>query len=298
MKLKICLIFILFLFSFGCFNVNDSETSTHYMLVDGRFRSYNIFVPSETNEPLPLVFVLHGAGGNARTAENSFKFNQYAKEKNFIVVYPNGTNILPTALSWNGGICCGYAVQYDVNDVHFFEQLINQLNSHYNIDNDKIFFTGFSNGGYMSHRMACELPQKVNSIASLSGSIGIDECKPNKEISVLIIHGTKDLQVPYYGGVGPAALDGRLDKPTRYGFELWAKNNSCKENIITSESGNILKEKYDNCEKNSIVELNTFFGQDHFWSTNENGIVYFDRQTGEITNISKKIINFFFEEKK
>lgn len=292
MKIKVLIIFFILLLTFYIFITINSEDNTKIMLSDGRFRSFNIVVP-DFDEKMPLVFVLHGAGGNARTAENSFKFTEYAKKNNFIVVYPNGTNILPFSLSWNGGICCSYAVQYEVNDVLFFTELINNLEKKYNIDSDRIFFTGFSNGGYMSHRMACELSEKINSIASLSGSIGIDKCNPQKEVSVLILHGTKDLQVPYYGGVGPAALDGRFDKPTQYGFDLWKNNNECDSELIKTENGNIVTEKYNNCKNNSKVKLKTFFGQDHFWSRGQEGLLFYDTKNQQNINVTKKILEFF-----
>jgi polyhydroxybutyrate depolymerase len=60
-----------------------------------------------------------------------------------------------------------------------------------------------SNGGYMSHTLACELSNRITAIASVTGSIFNTQygsnCHPMRPVPVMQIHGTNDPTVPYIG---------------------------------------------------------------------------------------------------
>ena len=108
-------------------------TLTH----DGLERSYILHVPPSYNESqsLPLVLAFHGGGGNAENQMHVSGLNQLADEKGFIVVFPNGSGRLgDKLLTWNGGGCCGYAQEHNIDDVGFVRALIAELKSEFNID--------------------------------------------------------------------------------------------------------------------------------------------------------------------
>src|SRR4030042_1046173 len=98
-------------------------TTRHTLIHGGLNRSYLLYVPAavDWSKPVPLVFVLHGGTGNAESAVRMSGFHAVADRHGFLVAYPNGTNRLgdDILLTWNGGACCGYASDHDVDDVGF-----------------------------------------------------------------------------------------------------------------------------------------------------------------------------------
>jgi polyhydroxybutyrate depolymerase len=121
-----------------------------------------------------------------------------------VLVMPNGFEN-----SWNAGTCCGGASARGLDDVALTRALVAELGAHLNIDLDRIYATGFSNGGYLSLRLACEASDLIAAVAPGSGAIGTNEngggtnaasdfvaCEPAQAVSVLAFHGTQDTLVP------------------------------------------------------------------------------------------------------
>jgi len=157
-----------------------TRTWTH----DGVQRSYILYVPTSYNsaEPVSVVLVFHGGGGNAEGAVRMTGFNSLADEKGFIVVYPNGTGRLSDdkLLTWNGGTCCGWAQEQNVDDVGFVRAIVADLQSMASIDMKRIYATGISNGGIMSYRLACEASDLIAAIGPVAGTQNIAPCKPKE----------------------------------------------------------------------------------------------------------------------
>ena len=124
-----------------------------------------------------------------------------ANDLDAVVVYPNGTGAeqgLPQ--SWNAGTCCPFATFNLVDDVAFFDELITSLISQYDIDTDRVWVVGHSNGGMMAYRLACELSTRVTAIGVAAGALVIDTCSPVRPVSALHVHGELDTVVPLAGG--------------------------------------------------------------------------------------------------
>lgn len=194
---------------------------------DGRTRTYRV-VDLSDGGPAPLLFVLHGFGG---TAEG---MREYAGleaaldntlDTGVIVVYPNGSGSeegLPQ--SWNAGGCCPFAIYDMVDDVAFFDQLIESLTAQYDIDTDHVWVAGHSNGGMMAYRLACELSNRITAIGVAAGALMIESCSPSRGVSALHVHGDLDAVVPIAGGetagiVFPSANDS---------FERFVRANGCE----------------------------------------------------------------------
>ncbi len=115
--------------TFNSISVSSNDT-THTLTFGGLQRSYVLHIPTTYNsgQPVPLVFDFHGGLGNASTQMRTSNFEPLADEKDFIVVYPNGTGLLgDKLLTWNGGTCCGYAVKNNIDDVGFVRAIIADL---------------------------------------------------------------------------------------------------------------------------------------------------------------------------
>ncbi|MCX8064411.1 MAG: hypothetical protein N3G21_04485 [Candidatus Hydrogenedentes bacterium] len=296
-KFKV-LIKIVFTLSFiGIFTVPIITLTSCYrgyqcIYVDGEKRYYRIHIPENIslNEKVPLLLALHQFSDTARGMEKLTKFNELADKEKFIVVYPQGrwriwrTDPLPN------------------KDTRFLDVLINQLCDKHPIDTNRIFATGASAGGMMIQAYAC-YSSNLSGIAPVMGSMikkyG-EERTPAKKIPVLIIHGTSDPIVPYYGGETDSA-PGRTNNfmSAEENIKWWAEKYNClspPDNKMLPDS-NINDEFYSEliyypCEPGvALIKIN---GGGHTWAGNKN---YYPRfivgPTAPEPNISSLIWKFF-----
>lgn len=197
---------------------------------DGRERTYHLYVPGDLPEgPVPLLIALHGGVGSGTQFERTSGFDALADEHGFLVAYPDGVGVGPTdALrTWNGGHCCGRAARDQVDDVGFVRELIDTLETKYAIDPLRVFAAGHSNGGILSYRLACELSDRIVAVGLQSGSLGIDECRPDHPVSLLHIHGDADTNHPIDGGQGTTGISGVDFRSARTSVSDFAAVDGC-----------------------------------------------------------------------
>jgi polyhydroxybutyrate depolymerase len=233
----------------------------------GRTRRYFVHPPKgyDGKTPLPLVLVLHGAVQGAVNVERMSGMSAKADKENFLVAYPNGTSGSGLAPTWNAGACCGYALAHKVDDVGFLRALIDRLERDYTIDPKRIFATGISNGGMMSYRLACELAERIASIAPVEGAQDI-MCRPSGPVSVLVFHGTADLLVPYNGGTTPFQIGPkRTDTPVSATVAFWVKQDGCSATPKQEETSQLRIDTYSGCKDGTGVALYTIPRGHHMW---------------------------------
>jgi polyhydroxybutyrate depolymerase len=237
----------------------------------GLQRGFYLFVPSgyDPAESLPLVLALHGHFGDGPKMEGLSHLSSIAEDAGFIVAYPDGMN-----RGWNDG---RPDVNQGVDDVTFIRDLLTTLQSRYNIDSQRIYATGMSNGGFMSYRLACEMAGQFAAIAPVAATMGkglSSGCSPAHPISVCLIHGTADPLVPWNGGPVGRGLRQRGDvlsgdETARY----WAKVNSCETTSSNREVApsdpadptRIFVTWYKNGRAGSEVILYRIEGGGHAW---------------------------------
>lgn len=173
-----------------------NATLTH----DGELRDYSIYIPKNYTgtQPVPLLFNFHGLSSTATAQSTVAGFETIADTAGFILVHPQGLKVQGLA-HWNVG---GFTSASTVDDVGFTEAMIDSISANYNINAKRIYSTGYSNGGFFSFRLACELSDKIAAIASNAGTMTNDtynSCNPTHPTPVLQIHGTNDPIVPYNG---------------------------------------------------------------------------------------------------
>jgi len=186
-------------------------------------RAAEVQGPSDwcANHPLPVVFLLHGYGASAWLQDLLFRLNTRVEEMRFLLVLPDGTVDAVGRRHWNATPACCDFYGADIDDVSYLTGLLDELEERFTIDPDRVYFTGHSNGGFMSYRMACEIPHRIAAIAPLAGSTFENDasCLANEPVSVLHIHPTLDTTIPYAGTLYyPSA-----DEATR----RWAERNGC-----------------------------------------------------------------------
>lgn len=161
----------------------------------GMQRQYLVKTP-ENYESLPVLFYLHGLGDNITRLDNEFHFQQIADNYNWMIVIPQALNEGYGSM-WNAGLTAS-----TTNDSGFLMALLDSLATQYPVNQDSIFFTGFSMGGFMSHRMAIEHGDRINAAAPVSGLITTYMANHTAvaPVRILDIHGTTDPVVGYDGG--------------------------------------------------------------------------------------------------
>ncbi len=156
-------------------------------------------------------------------------FREIADTANFIIVHPQGTK-LNNEPHFNVG---GWTVGSQVDDVGFTAAMIDEISTNYQIDANRIYSTGMSNGGYMSFLLACQLSDRIAAIASVTGSMTpetFSDCSPTHPTPILQIHGTQDGVVPYNGAAWTKSIQEVLD--------YWIAFNNCSTNPSESERAN------------------------------------------------------------
>jgi len=241
------------------------------LTVGGLERSYILHAPSslDASKPVALVMSFHGGTGNAENQQRVSNFNSLADKEGFIVVYPNGTGRLgDKLLTWNGGTCCGYAMTNNVDDVAFVRAIVADVKTQYNIDAKRIYAAGFSNGGILSYRLACEAADLFAAIAPVSGTLNFKPCEPSESVSVIDFHGTADQNLPFDGGYGPNSIAGVLFASVEESLNFWLAADSCPATPISESFADVVHESYAPCASGTAVELYKIIGGGHAWPGN------------------------------
>ena len=164
-----------------------------------RNRSYMLHVPSSFNgtKPVPLVIDMHGFTSTANAQSGVSGFLQESDAKGFIVAWPSGLNN-----SWNAFGCCGNSLNRNVDDVGFIRAVVADIIAKGVIDESRVFATGLSNGGSMSHRLACQAADLFASTSPVSFTLNhaVNQCTPARPITVGHFHGINDTTVNFNGG--------------------------------------------------------------------------------------------------
>jgi polyhydroxybutyrate depolymerase len=266
---------------------------------DGAERRYLLRLPASSvlsAGAVPLVLVLHGGGGNAENAERMTGFTATARREGFIVAYPEGSSRFgQKLLTWNAGHCCGYAMERKVDDVGFIRSLIKQLLKQYPIDPQRVYVTGMSNGGMMTHRLGRELAGEVAAIAPVVATVFGDESKAGRPVSALMFNGMLDESVPYLGGPPGGrfndAWDGTLAKPALDQGVYWAGTNGCAKESVSQDRGAYVHWQYS-CPTGKAVELYLLKDSGHAWPGGQKGSRRGDAP-GTAVNATELIWAFF-----
>ena len=170
--------------------------------VGGKSRSYNMYVPTSypTDKLVPLVLRFHGLGGNGGQEISTTGYREMADQEGFILVAPSGSNG-SFGGAWNVGTCC--TSDRSVDDVAFVKAIINDVKKVANIDDKRIYATGFSMGGGMTHYLACHASDIIAAFAPEAFDLlqeNVGQCSPSRAVPLLSQRATNDNLVIYNGG--------------------------------------------------------------------------------------------------
>ncbi|MEW5742578.1 MAG: PHB depolymerase family esterase [Myxococcota bacterium] len=235
----------------ACGGTFDGEVT---LVHQGRSRRALVYVPaSAAGHAAPLILSLHGFSSDPEEHRDTTHYRELAEAKGFIVAFPSGV-----ARSWNGGACCGPSNVTGVDDVGFLRALISFLSVEYCVDARRIHVSGFSNGGFLAHRMGCEAADVVASVGVVAGQMAVAACAPVRPMPVAQLHGALDPVVPFPGNpfLGfPATM-------TTAGG--WAERDGCQATTRDDDAG-VQLHRWTQCAGGAQVQLTVVEGGGHDW---------------------------------
>lgn len=274
---------------FFSFVASGQQTNNGSITHNGLKRDYILYVPALYNPatPAPLVLNFHGYTSNALEQMLYGDFRPIADTAGFILVHPLGTKDLLGNNHWNVGWGTSTA-----DDIGFTAALIDSLSAQYAINPERIYSTGMSNGGFMSYTLACELSDRIAAIASVTGSMTVNQnqsCDPVHPMPVMEIHGTADGTVAYEGNI--------LFTPIPSVLAFWTQFNQCETSpeinpipdIDTADGCTAEHHLYKNGNQGVEVEHYKIIGGEHTWP----GSFFGGVGTNQDINASKEIWRFF-----
>ena len=282
-----------------------SETIQHENIE----RTYHIHLPPgfSREKPAPLVFALHGGGGNGQKFDQETTqgtLTAAADKRGMVLVFPEGIN-----KQWCEGRT-EILKKKTYDDVGFISKIIDVMVKNYGIDPKRIYATGISNGGFMSVRLAMDLSEKIAAVAPVTAQVAevLKDKTPKLPISIMIVNGTKDPLVPFDGGhVRLFKFSRSRGKilSTASTVELFRRHNGCdktpeKSRLLDkdpNDGANVEIEKHSGGKQGTEVILVKVIGGGHTWPGGSQylkpwlvGVVCRD------INASEMILDFFLRQ--
>jgi polyhydroxybutyrate depolymerase len=237
----------------SCYSNNNAQTIIH----DGINREYVLYIPNsyDGTSAVPLMLNFHGFGGSASDYMNYADMRSVAESDTFILVYPQGS-CSDGSSHWNP--CpVGGDNKSTADDIGFVESMINEISSQYNVDMERIYAAGYSNGGMMAYGLANYKSDLIAAVASVSG-VMLDCTGPTSHpMPVVHLHGTSDGVLPYNGGDGWNSAQSTL--------EHWINFNNTVLTPTVISDNNIEHYVYDQGDSLVSVEHYKYIGGDHVW---------------------------------
>ena len=226
---------------------------------------------TNAGDDAPAVLIaLHGLGDTAAGFENATSLTGAVDTDRVMVVYPDGLPTPDGRQSWNAGSCCNPSNQAPVDDVGFLSALIDTLVTE-GADPNQIYLAGFSNGGMMAYRAACELGETIAGIAVVAGALVVDDCTSPGVVPLVAVHGTADRVVPYNGEVLSPEVQASLGQvrfpSVAQSVNAWRDRNGCAANAEPAVLGALTTIRYTECAPGGEITVVSIAEGGHTWVT-------------------------------
>jgi polyhydroxybutyrate depolymerase len=234
---------------------HGSGATSASIQIGGEERQYLLHVPPsyDGSSAAPVVIALHGLGASAGELRDMTALADAAGARGMVTVFPEGTG---APRGWNAE-----ALALGADDSAFLSALLDELATTLCIDEQRVYVAGYSNGGGMALRLACEASARIAAAAVVASTYPL--CRA--DVPVLAFHGNADLVVPYEGGEAPGMTG--IQAPVHRATSEWARGLGCDGlPRISRAAPDVELATYENCPKgDSETLLYTVLGGGHTW---------------------------------
>ena len=247
---------------------SESATTHHTLTVGRRTRRFYLHLPRgfSTARRYPLVILLHGHNNNGANVLHQSKLDAVADRYGFIVVAPNGTGRFGRfRLTWNAGTCCGSAQEKHVDDVAFLAALIDTLTRALPIDRDHVVIAGFSAGGMLALRAACDRSSLATAYVNIQGTMPDTTCAPSHPVSMLLVAGDADEDMRTEHAENALRYGHSYATSAMGTLRFWANRNECDSTFVTRQTQAFTEQSATHCASSTITRLVTVHGHPHAW---------------------------------
>lgn len=263
---------LLLLFSFlYVFQISSAQINFQTRW-QGRLRNAIVYLPKNFSESenLPVVINMHGFLTNAQFQFDYTQFHKTADSVRCIVIYPEGVD-----LRWNSGTF--FFVSSTVDDVGFLGDWMDRVAVLYNADLKNVYAMGYSAGGFMSYKLACDATNRVAAIAPNVASMvndNLNSCVPARPINIAAFNGLSDPITSYFGIAGNFP---GIDSVKHF----WQIKNAC--DVIPQidtlpdlrvDGTRVVRYTYQNCGQNVQQVFYKIINGGHVWPGASN--IFFD----------------------
>jgi polyhydroxybutyrate depolymerase len=226
--------------------------------------------------PLPMLLILHGAGGTAAWTLEETNWGATANRAGFLAVLPEAMRpdpsrppgFLHNPQVWNDGAPQRLPDQPAIDDVGFLNALLDELPHRYSIDAGRVFVTGFSNGAGMAFRLGAELSWRFTALAPVAGHCWQIDPHPVRALPTLYIVGSADPLVPLHGGEVLTPWSGLpvVKPPIRQTVQRWSTALGCPVMPLQEHTqGGVHTELYGPGRDGAQLNVHILDGLGHHW---------------------------------
>ncbi len=214
---------------------------TRTIISDQILREYLLYIPDYVEENPPLIIALHGFGSNMNTFSRLTDWYSIADAHGAVVAIPQGFRA-----RWNASIFN----DEEIDDIVFLRDLLTDIQTVTCFE--AVYVTGFSNGGGMAERIACEMSADIAAIGIVAGAVNADFalCDAQQPVPLIALYGLQDFVVPYNG-----LASGLFNLPSVADWlGSWAARNDCADTPTTTQLGEDLQQiRYTDCAADVIL---------------------------------------------
>lgn len=247
----------------GTVDVRGWTATGHVLAVGGLRRGYLLIRPSTASPgpspgPLPVVVLLHGR--NMTPAGMARRSGLLGGDRAIIVV-PAGFD-----RSWNAGACCAAAHKARIDDVTFLSRVVGQvLATQPDADHRAVYLEGYSNGGRMAYRMACQRPGMFSAVAAVE-AVPVDACASvSRPVPLLIIASSNDPLLRLTPNAPAKPIEGYPQPSVEDALRSWRTLDGCVDAPVRRAAGRLTSQVWTTCRGGSKVGLDVYAGGSHAW---------------------------------
>lgn len=247
-----------------------------YVESGGIRRRYVLHVPAsyDAARAWPLLLMLDGRGGTPWTAIKITGWNAKADAAGFLVAYPEAMKLDPhgpqhfltNPQMWNAGSGGSDVERAGPDDVRFLRDAIADVCGQFNVDRDRIFMAGFSNGASMTFRFALEAAELIAAIACLSGHFRLAPARIREPVPLIYFFGERDPLSPFDGGPVELPWGQRENRPpAQFTVDAWRSVLGLSPEPRVESGGGVTKRTYGPLRDGAEVQFYSVEDLGHVW---------------------------------